>query len=220
MMRKALLLSLLFVSTFTPCVGCFASTPAPPTIPRDEASALRILTDNGTSLCSGTAVAPNVILSAYHCFDTTGPYIAVNGAIAKIQRIVKDDNDHALVIVDITFDVVAKFGPEQKKSEDMHYWGNPGRNMFYRRGYVTGMDENATYYDVNGYAGDSGAGVFDSKGRLVGVISFYTTVMPLFMGSFPINFTEEQLQFVGIPADPVSDKILKSGRNVMARMGP
>lgn len=219
-MRKMLLLSLLGLATFSFCEGCFAATRTP-TVRTDEASALRILTDNGTGLCSGTAIAPRVILSATHCFDTTGVYLLVNGRVAKIERVFDDGNDHTLLVVDIGFENYAEIGPELEKGEDMHYWGNPGMNMFFRKGYVTGYDESgATYYDANGFQGDSGAGVFDEDGKLVGVVSFVWTNTVAFkmMGSFPMNFTKEQLEAAGVPEGKHRDAILRTGKALVIKM--
>jgi len=51
-------------------------------------------------------------------------------------------------------------------------------------------------YDINGWFGDSGAGIFDRDGKLVGVISIlYSTsdTQPMhLMGSLPLRFTAEQ----------------------------
>lgn len=52
------------------------------------------------------------------------------------------------------------------------------------------------FYDINGFFGDSGAGVFNSRGQLVAVVSMMfqqvgNGYMKL-MGSFPLAFTDEQ----------------------------
>lgn len=55
-----------------------------------------------------------------------------------------------------------------------------------------------TLYDLNGFFGDSGSGVFDADGYLVGVISmeysqaFQDAYMKV-MGSLPLKFTAQQL---------------------------
>jgi hypothetical protein len=61
------------------------------------------------------------------------------------------------------------------------------------------VDDGRTYtmYNINGWLGDSGSGVFNDSGRLVGVISilFYTSdQQPMhLMGSLPLKFTARQL---------------------------
>ena len=53
-----------------------------------------------------------------------------------------------------------------------------------------------TMYDINGWLGDSGSGIFNDDGQLVGVISilFYTSQeQPMhLMGSLPLKFTSKQ----------------------------
>lgn len=86
----------------------------------------------------------------------------------------------------------------------MHYWGNPYVfNMLLRRGYVSGFSGRSTVYDVNGYHGDSGAGIFNKNNQLTGVISYIHAIESFaVMGSFPLNFTETQLLSVGLKAEP------------------
>jgi hypothetical protein len=72
----------------------------------------------------------------------------------------------------------------------------------YRCGYVSGHVDAGpvvvTLYDLNGYFGDSGAGIFNSRGQLVAVVSVLYQqedggYMKL-MGSFPLAFTDKQWQ--------------------------
>jgi len=81
--------------------------------------------------------------------------------------------------------------------------GNPGELVdMYRSGYVSGHKQfpegNVTLYDLNGYFGDSGAGIFNQDGKLVGVVSIlYQQVGRGYMkamGSFDLAFTEKQWQ--------------------------
>ena len=50
--------------------------------------------------------------------------------------------------------------------------------------------------DVNGYYGDSGAGVFNTSGELIGVVSLLyqdnQNGYIKFMGMFPLKFTDAQ----------------------------
>jgi hypothetical protein len=52
-------------------------------------------------------------------------------------------------------------------------------------------------YDINGWLGDSGSGVFNGRGELIAVISIlYSTSQeqPMhLMGSLPLKFTAKQL---------------------------
>lgn len=71
----------------------------------------------------------------------------------------------------------------------------------YRHGWEAGclVDNNQrwTIYDINGFFGDSGSGIFDSQGRVVGVISIehsqvYEDAYMKVMGGLPIVFTPKQ----------------------------
>lgn len=74
----------------------------------------------------------------------------------------------------------------------------------FRNGYVSGLtvlgDELVTSYDLRIFFGDSGSGIFNSQGALVGVISsvaFMTNDVQIsFACSRPLAFTPEQLREV------------------------
>lgn len=70
-------------------------------------SALHLSMDDGS--CSATAVGKHVLLTAAHCLAETKA-LAVDGAAVKVVRIVLDGRDHALVVVDRSFDHWAKIG--------------------------------------------------------------------------------------------------------------
>jgi S1-C subfamily serine protease len=171
--------------------------------------------EDGT--CSGTIVAPSVILSAGHCFEEEedndwqlpmpGPTtMKVDGYKVKILAVVTDDNDHALVKVDFVFHNAAKLGKVPAVGAKVHYWGNPaGLNNVYREGYVTGYPHGDMSLDLNGFFGDSGAGIFDESGNVVGVVS-YIHVLPhngmifRLMGAKALEFTSLQYEMMGVAA--------------------
>lgn len=70
----------------------------------------------------------------------------------------------------------------------------------YRHGYVSGhfVSDNVTItmYDFQGYFGDSGSGIFNSRGQLIGVTSvLYQQTDGAYMklmGSFSLAFTDDQ----------------------------
>ncbi len=182
------------------CTECFAADAIPkPRILYDKDATFTLWTEH--SKCSATAVAINTFITAAHCLDDAGLDILLNKTGARILRVAMDGNDHILVLVDgVTFAKYATFGPALNQERDIHYWGNPsGLINMYRRGYVSGFEGLSTVYDVNGYHGDSGAGVFDNERHIVGVISFiYNDRSFAVMGSYPLNFTNEQLKAVGL----------------------
>jgi S1-C subfamily serine protease len=86
-------------------------------------------------------------------------------------------------------------------------WGNPGGlTDQFRTGYVAGQTESygktAMTVQIPGFFGDSGSGLFNTDGEVVGVTSVllpveYQGVVFYLMGYFPIVFTKEQLDEVG-----------------------
>ena len=197
----------------------FASTyagplPAPPASPQATAVYLTFT----TGWCSGTVVGPHTILTGTHCVDE-GSLVAINDIPAQSLGIVSDGHDHSLVTVDATFYRYATIRQRWiAQNEAIHYLGNPAmfRNL-YRRGYVLGFCEvgtecleslvdsvegvdidgaRATLLSTRGWAGDSGAGVFDSEGYLVTTISAVTEVAPTLvpMVTFDMQFTPTQLE--------------------------
>ena len=205
MMRNLLLAVLLTVTAIASCTSCATNPQRQANAPVqvvDEEAALRIVMPSADGLCSGTAIAKHAFISAAHCFTHSDKNIILNGTPVTIVRLLTDNNDHALVIIDAEFKQWATFGPAVKRGDDVHYWGNPGGlEMLYRKGYVTGGKRNETLFDITGYRGDSGAGVFNDKKQLIGVVS-YLLVIPdgafSLMGAYPLNFSYNQLKAAGL----------------------
>lgn len=170
------------------------------TAPPERKSVASIATTGG--ICSATKMSATVILSAAHCFRDATKLIIIDGKPATIERVLQDGNDHALVVLGgITLTNFATMGPPPREGDNVHYWGNPHIfSMLLRRGYVSGFEGGInTLYDINGYRGDSGSGVFDEKARLTGVISYIHFADSFsMMGSYPLNFTKEQLASIGL----------------------
>lgn len=203
MMRNLLLAVFLAVSAIASCTSCASNTRHQANVPVvDSEAALRIIMPSSDDLCSGTAIAKHAFLSAAHCFTNTDKNIILNGTPVTIVRILSDNNDHAIVIIDTAFEKWATFGPAVKQGDDIHYWGNAaGLDMLFRKGYVTGGKRNETLFDITGYRGDSGAGAFNSNKQLVAVVS-YLLVIPdgafSLMGAYPFNFSYDQLKAAGL----------------------
>lgn len=181
----------------------------------------RLTIDKAT--CSGTVVAPNVILSAKHCFvEEVDEEIAemfglsiikplptemlVDGFKVYILAIVFDESDHALVKTDHFFKEFATLGKRPDVGAHVHLWGNPvGVHNVYREGYVTSYSHGEMVMDMNGFFGDSGAGIFDADGKLVGVMSYIAAqrhqgLVFRLMGSYPMDFTPLQYSMMGVTA--------------------
>ena len=163
-----------------------------------QGTSLRLEFDNG-GICSGTAVAANVVLSADHCWDDHARLLFINGKSANALDIERDGNDHVLVRVNYRFTSWARMGPEPKQSDRVRWIGNPARlSSQYREGYVTGFSEGMTLVSADVFGGDSGAGVFDERGRVVGVVSAmqrwqtHSGHQLQLMVMFPLEFTDKQ----------------------------
>ena len=208
MNTKALILAflLLLFGAFLILAGGCASLD----LDRQARAAVRLDIAEGT--CSGTVVAQNVILSAGHCFKDDDEddlsdmptSMLVNGMEVKILAIVLDGNDHALVRVDFSFPSWVLIGVPPKPGTHVHYWGNPaGINNVYREGYITHYNHSAMMLDVNGFFGDSGAGIFDAFGHVVGVIGFINVSHHdgrafTLMGADALEFTRQQYVLMGV----------------------
>lgn len=177
------------------------------------------VTITGKSKCSATAIAPSAILTASHCEEPVDS-IEIDGRTVTIQALIRDHFDHTIYFVDATFEHYASFSDTPAVAGDnIFLFGNPGRltDMF-RRGSVAklpdihsnpfmadikGPSVLATYYDFNGWFGDSGAAVFNEDGQIVGVVSMiehqrdekdFEGPELVFMLGFGLHFTPLQIQ--------------------------
>lgn len=151
-------------------------------------------------VCSATAVGRHTLLTAAHCFEAF-KHPAVDGIPVQIFALIKDGNDHTLAIVSASFFTVARLGRSLRVGEHIHYWGQPaGLFALYREGYISGteVEDNKTLILVvsDGFFGDSGAGVFNPSGQLVGVMSvLYQNTQGAYLkfsGMYPLAFTAQQ----------------------------
>jgi S1-C subfamily serine protease len=162
-------------------------------------SAVLLSMDDGT--CSATIIGPHAILTAEHCLSAT-THLAINNHPVEVVKVLLDGKDHAIVIVRVTFKQWADIGPAPRYGQPIFDLGNPGdlRDV-YRHGYVAGPQvvDGQTFIllDFEGWYGDSGSGIFNEYGQLIGVVSFITVqiqgaAIVKFMGAFPMEFTPQQ----------------------------
>ena len=161
--------------------------------PMAPISELAFRIEQGGTVCSATAIGPSKLLTSSHCLADY-PLLLVNGTAAGVVSVVHDGNDHAVVVVTMRFLAWAKVVGPPALGEVVEYHGNPLRfHQLYRRGYVAGVDRTGVILDVNGYNGDSGAGVFNTKGEVVGVISGLTRGEFRVIAMFPFAFKGGEL---------------------------
>lgn len=202
---KALLMACLIVSS---------SAQATPLRTHSSAVYLQTLSPKGQSSCSGTAVKSNVILTAKHCIPEGILVLGANGLAVTVTKYIVDKSDHVLIVTnDHQFKHIAyvDFSNSMHQTQNLYVWGNPGDfTDQFRRGYVTGKDNSSDHpaswlIDFNGFFGDSGSCLFNSKDVCIGITSissFSQMTNPgpsmKFMGSYDFSFTPEQLKEAGL----------------------
>lgn len=163
------------------CSGC-VSVPSHEAL---RATALRL--EFTTSLCSGTAIGPHLILTAQHCYGQ--PLVRVNGQPVKVTGVGRDKHDAlTLRVSGITFAHWARLGALPKQGDRIRWWGNPeGNEDVYRQGYVARADRRLIVVDAPICHGDSGSGMFNDKGEVVAVVTAMTNGNGCtFMLSYPL----------------------------------
>lgn len=152
-------------------VGGCAEAHAPN--PRDYALRLEFrMADKGT-VCGATAVAEDAIETAVHCMAL--PLSTINGTPAKVVSSHWISPDRVRVVVSgIKFKVWARFG-NPVTGERLRWYGHPmGIPFVYREGRVAMVYPGGLAVDATICHGDSGSGLFNDAGELVGVVSAMT----------------------------------------------
>jgi V8-like Glu-specific endopeptidase len=131
------------------------------------------------SICSGTAIGPHALLTATHCeLPSEVLYIRHIGQ-ADISARIRDDQDHTILLLKgVTFaDYVSVDQTSINVTDDIFTIGNPGEwEDVFQKGYVAGLlvsetDIPVVLIDIQAFPGESGAGIFNTDGVLVDVLS-------------------------------------------------
>lgn len=178
-MRK--ILTSIVVALVLSTVGC-VSTPQPK--PKDVnfitrvAYTLQIVGPLESGKCSGTAISATAILTAKHCIPTDSGVIKIDGVDLSVKKYIQAKNDHAIIV--LTSAKFSEWATVDLKGvqlgQDLTIYGNPGPwDRMLRRGYVTGSGPSPfghqNFLDMNGFHGDSGSGLFNKDGDVVGVLT-------------------------------------------------
>lgn len=155
----------------------------------------------GTHMCGGTAIGRRTIVTASHCLLPEVGLTSMDGKPVVITKVHDDGKDHVMVYVDRDLPTVAKRGRPLAIGDDVYIWGHPhGLGLLFRKGYYAGdikhpgTGVNYYTYDVESIFGDSGSGIFNSKGELVGMVSQLLSLDPRFrmVITAEFHFTPEQ----------------------------
>lgn len=203
-MRYFVIRAAIVLSSLAVAAGMCADAPA---LTQDSASAITLAFS--TDVCSGTVVAPRVILTATHCFESEDvPNVKVNKDVVAIWKRVDDGNDHTLIEVSKVFKVYSPLGGVLAQTDPVHIFGNPaGMPHVYREGVVAALvrSDNRVVYLIQmpTFFGDSGAGVFDAQGRVTTAITGVDRVANQgyslqFAFAYPLGFSRDDLQTVGM----------------------
>lgn len=163
--------------------------------------------------CSATAVGPYRLLTAAHCLpDGKAAKLLVDGEMCEVWRTELDGFDHALLTLGqhCKQDSFARIGKRVATCEEVFMFGNPGiLSDQLRVGRAAGFgvlprevwSDGKVYstlfqsFDINAGPGDSGAGLFNRRGEVVGVISITTFMWNSpanLVGAYPLHFTPKQ----------------------------
>lgn len=177
----------LFVFLMLVLSGCVQARPSV------EQYTYRIGTQDG-GLCSATAVGRDTLLTAAHCVSRTDTHVYLGGERVTVLRIEIDSRDHALLRIQRRLPVWTQRGPSPKKSERVQFFGNVDSfDQIYRSGTFAGWYQGALVFDMTCGKGDSGAGIFNEQGQLIGVVSaVYVGPIIRLCVAYPFAFTAQQ----------------------------
>jgi V8-like Glu-specific endopeptidase len=168
------ILILVLLALVAGCGGC-VSVPGMGDL---ESMTLRLFAANaeGGEICSGTKTGPAELTTAKHCVDGMQLKL-VNGLAVEVASVRYEGDDEAVVtLTKPMFTHWAKRGPTPKQGDRIRYWGNPlGIPGVYREGIVVAVTDKVIAADLQVCHGDSGAGLWNDKGEMVGVV---TSMLP------------------------------------------
>ncbi len=155
---------------------------------------ITITANNGS--CSGTIINAHEVLTAGHCSNYGGWkdfIVHANGhdLIARLKKFDKEKDLAILEVPGVTFKTWVKIANvEPRLAEDVYCVGNPGGNMpdTITKGIVSFLNrtseklglKNRNQMDCSIHFGNSGGGVFNKDGDLIGVISAAMTITDQF----------------------------------------
>lgn len=132
--------------------------------------------------CGATAVGRRTVVTAEHCVTEDGKFVA--GLTVDGQppvKIILDGQEHALILVaqDLHKRPVKLANKPVAIGDKLFVYGRPmDMGLLFREGIYSGnvllsgmLPNNWRVTSIMGAPGDSGSGIFDKDGRLVGSVS-------------------------------------------------
>lgn len=135
--------------------------------PQEKARNRTVMVRSGSGQCSGVVLQTNLVLTAAHCISDG---MMVDGKPARLGKI-DAKVDLALLYCDtIVIDRIAV--ADVAVGDDVFSWGFPlgSPNKVFSKGYVSVIQFETVYTTTVVAPGSSGSGLFDSSGRLVGIV--------------------------------------------------
>lgn len=182
---------------------CAGSCAAQPPYERSRDVVYRM--ETGVGQCTATAVGPHTLLTAEHCGVSSPGRVLLDGVPADVESITLDGRDHALVRVSLTFKRWAGVGDAPRRGDAVYLIGDPeGLRDVLRLGYYCGRADahspeasaksETDLYDIGAGHGDSGAAMFNARGRIIGVLTggYTPTADFRLIRVIPLAFTPEQ----------------------------
>lgn len=166
---------------------------------------------NGESLCSATTLYRHAIATTKHCVIGAPKQLRYQGVLVNVTGYLYDETEGVIVLVDRDLGQGVGIGPLPRVGDEVSIIGNPAAiEQVIRRATYAGVGEYPDtgkpfmWIDCRCWSGDSGAGVLDSKGRLVGIfwgalrihyqdklaypVEFYFSI------AYPLSFTDGQIK--------------------------
>lgn len=153
----------------------------------EEQAAKAYAVELGNNGCSATKIGPHALLTATHCVDDDNPsrkrpeVLLVDDKSTRVKKFIDDGKDHTIMIVNDTYKTWASMAAPPPVGATVFFWGNSEFDDLFRRGVVCGyyqMDlwkgvwaDAVMVLDIMFSGGDSGSGLFNEQGYLVGVAS-------------------------------------------------
>lgn len=163
------ILSLALMTWALASTALLAGPKRPPTLAELRETAVRLQFAEG--ICSGTAVGPDKVQTAAHCLKNDR-LVTANGSFVGVmsQRGTGPDTVE-LTLAGVRFGRWVQRGIP-KQGDRVRFFGNPhGEPDLLRVGYISRVGADGIIVDVTICRGDSGSGLLNDAGELVGVVS-------------------------------------------------